>query len=209
MNDPRQRALASLERALSRAKSTPLEAHVCLRMVEDLALVPGFAKRVAHALSAQRSAAGVEALRLMPVGIPGVVEGLHAAFVAGVSRIRADGLPGPQFLALDFRRSRSRTFDALVARARAVFDDAFEVLRVSGQIHFRFSIQASRGTVAGRVAALAHDLYYLHERLGRLKGTRLWINGWCFPSEGPFRAPVQVHLVRAWSSWAAQQTQTR
>jgi hypothetical protein len=209
MNAPSQDAQLNLDRALARGRKEALPPHVCLQMVEDLSLVPGYAKRVAHSLSAQRSAAAVEALRLMPPGVPGVVEGLHGAFVAGVSRVRADGSNAPPFLAIDFRRSRSKSFDALLHRAQLVFSDALEAFRVSGQLYFRFMIQSRRGTVAGRAAAVAHDLHYLHDRLGRLKGTRLWLNGWCFPVEGPFRPPVQVHLVRAWLAWAAQQTETR
>ncbi len=38
---------------------------------------------------------------------------------------------------------------------------------------------------------------------------RLWLDGWCFPVDGPWRAPIQVHLVRAWLGWAAGRTETR
>ena len=101
------------------------------------------------------------------------------------------------------------SFAALVQRARQVFGTGFERLDVGGQPHYRVSLREGRGTLAGRVAATAQDVQWLHGRLGRLKGTRLWLNGWCFPVDGPWRAPVQVHLVRAWLSWAAGRTDTR
>jgi hypothetical protein len=71
------------------------------------------------------------------------------------------------------------------------------------------SLREGPGTFAGQVAARSQDVQWLHGRLGRLRGTRLWLNGWCFPVDGAWRAPIQVHLVRAWLSWAAGQTQTR
>lgn len=209
MNDPRQEAASILDQRLRQADRGPLRPDACVQMVEQVRLVPGYAKRVAHALSAQRTAGAVEALLLMPPNVPGVVEGLHQAFFHGVSRTRLDGEPCSPMLALDFRRSRSRAFEEVLLRAQAVFGDAFEVLRVADQTYYRVGLQAGRGTLAGRAAAVAHDLQWLHGRLGKLKGTRLWLNGWPFPSEGPISGAVQVHLVRAWLLWAATQTQTR
>lgn len=209
MTDPGTAALEELAPLVQRASSRTLDPQDCLRMVDLVQRVPGFLKRVAHALSAQRSAAGVEALRRMPPVVPGVVEGLHQAFANGVLRTRIDGTPAPPTIAIDFKRSRARSWQELCDRARAVFGDGFETFRVGGAIVHRFGLQGTRGTLAGRAAAVAHDLQWLHGRLSRHKGTRLWLNGWPFPSEGPFTAAVQVHLVRAWLQWAATQTQTR
>lgn len=208
MSDPRTEALQSLESLLARAGRETLDAHACARMVELSGLVPGWIKRVAHALSAQRSAAAVDALRRMQPGVPGVVEGLYQAFAHGVVRTRPDGTEAPAMLALDFRRSRSRGFEDLLDRARAVFGDGCETLRVGGKIHYRVSLFGGRGTLAGRAAAISHDVGWLHGKLAKLKGTRLWLNGWSFESSGAFKGPVQAHLVGGWLSWAATQTQT-
>lgn len=208
MTDPRAEAMQTLDGLLSRAGRETLDADACARMVELTGLVPGWMKRVAHALSAQRSAAGVDALRRLQPGVPGVVEGLHQAFAHGVVRVGADGSDAPAMLALDFRRSRSKTFDELLQRAQSVFGDAFEVLRVKSKLHYRVSLFGGRGTLAGRAAAISHDVTWLHGKLARLRGTRLWLNGWCFEADGAFKAPVQAHLVRAWLGWAATQTHT-
>jgi len=208
MTDPRAEALQTLESLLARAGREPLDAHACAQMVELTGLVPGWIKRVAHALSAQRSAAAVDALRRMQPGVPGVVEGLYQAFAHGVVRMRSDGTEAPVLLALDFRRSRSKGFEDLLDRAQAVFGDGFEALRIDGKVHYRIALFGGRGTLAGRAAAISNDLTWLHARLARLRGTRLWLNGWCFESNGAFKAPVQAHLVGGWLSWAATQTQT-
>ncbi len=209
MIDPRQEALQNLERLLARSSRESLSSSQCLAMVEQVRLVPGYARRVAHALSAQRSSAGVEALLALPPHVPGVVEGLYQAVAHGVSRRRADGSACPPLLAMDFRRSRARQAAEMVHRARAVFGESFETLRVDGTIHYRFSLRQGRGTLAGRASAASRETLWLHGRLSKLRGSRLWLNGWCFPSEGPIRGPIQVHLVRAWFAWAASQTQTR
>jgi hypothetical protein len=208
MTDPRTDALEGLTRLVSRASRGPLAADECLRAVELVGLVPGWATRVAHVLSSQRDPAAVDALRQMSPQIPGVVEGLYQAFTHGVTRHRRDGSPSAAMLAIDFRGSRARFFDDALARAAAAFGDALEVLRVDDRIHYRFGLFEGRGTLAGRASAAAHDIQWLHAHLGRLRGTRLWINGWCFDADGPLRTPVQVHLVRGWLSWAASRTQT-
>jgi len=209
MSDPRQAALAALVQLLTQAERKTLSAEACMEMVEHVRIAPGFLKRVAQALAAQRSAASVDALLCLAPNIPGVVEGLYQAFTNGVTRKRPDGNPCGAMLALDFRRSRAKQFGDLVTRARAAFTDRFEALLVDGRVHYRVSLSAGRGTLAGRAAAVSNDLQWLHRALGKLKGTRLWLNGWPFPSEGPFTAAVQVHLVRAWLAWAGTQTQTQ
>lgn len=209
MSDPRSEAAEALELLLGRARRSPLGAADCQRLLEHVAHVPGRLRQVAHALSAQRDAAAVDALLQLPPHVPGVVEGVHAAITAGVTRRRRDGEPCPPILALDFRRSRAKAFLEVLARAQQVFGPDFEHLDVDGQPCFRACVREGRGTLAGRVAAIAQDVQWLHGRLGRLKGTRLWLDGWCFPVDGPWRAPIQVHLVRAWLGWAAGRTETR
>jgi hypothetical protein len=206
--DAHHDALEQLTRLLSSARRAPLCAADCLRAVELVAFVPGWVGRVARTLSDQRDAAAVDALLGLPHTVPGVVEGLHGAFALGVTRTRRDGTPARALLALDFRHSRARFFADALERARSLFGTAFEHLNVDGKVHYRFVLSEGRGTLAGRAAAAAHDIAWLHERLGRLRGTRLWLNGWCFPAQGPLRVPIQVHLVRGWLRWAASRTRT-
>lgn len=209
MSDPRSEAAEALELLLARARRAALTAEDCQRLLEHVTLVPGRLRQVAHALSAQRDAAAVDALLQLPPHVPGVVEGASAAIAAGVARRRRDGEPCPPLLALDFRRSRAKGFGEVLARAQQAFGPELEHLDVDGQLTHRVTVREGRGTLAGRVAALAQDVQWLHARTGRLKGTRLWLNGWCFPVDGPWRAPIQVHLLRAWLSWAASRTETR
>lgn len=209
MADPRTTAMQTLGSLLAKAGRTGCSAGECQQMVELVAVVPGWIKRVAHALSAQRSAPGVEGLRRLPPGVPGVVEGLHHAFASGVTRVRLDGSAAPAMLAVDFRRSRARTFADILARAQAVFGEGFETFRIGTELRYRFGLQATRGTLAGQAAAASVDLGWLHARLAKLKGTRLWLNGWPFDPHGPFSGNIQVHLLRAWLSWASTQTTTR
>lgn len=209
MSDPRTEAAQALEQLLTRARKAPLSAVECQQLLEHVGLVPGRLRHVAHTLSAQRDAAAIAALLQLPPHVPGVVEGIHGALLAGVARARRDGEACPYLLAIDFRRSRAKTFPALLHRAHMVFGADFERLDVGGEPCFRVSVREGLGTFAGRVAARSQDIQWLHGRLGRLRGTRLWLNGWCFPVDGPWRTPIQVHLVRAWLSWAAGRTQTQ
>jgi hypothetical protein len=204
---PRDAALDRATRLLDRRR--PLRADECEQLIADLPLVPGLLRRVVATLATQRDAAAVDALLALPAGAPGVIEALFAAFVAGARRRRPDGSEFPLLLALDFPRSRSPAFADLLARAQASFGDAFERLSIGGRACWRIVIAQGRGTLAGRASAAAYDLVWLHERLARLRGSRLWLNGWCFTSDGPVRSAAQVHLVRAWLQWAASRTGTR
>lgn len=209
MTDPRAQAMQIVADLLQRAERKTLRPEDCMHLVEQVRLVPGLVKRVAHVLSAQRTPGAVEALRSMPANVPGVVEGLYQAFAQGVTRRRSDATSCPPMLALEFRRSRARNFDKILGRTRAVFTDRFEALSVEGRLYYRVGLAAGPGTLAGRAAAVSHDLMWLHRALGKLRGTRLWLNGWPFPSDGPFSAAIQIHLLRGWLTWAGTQTQTR
>lgn len=208
MNDPRQHALGVATRWLDTARRRPLVAAECAELVDALGLVPGLLRTAVGVLSCQRDGAAIDALLLLPAGVPGWVEALFGAFAAGVVRQRVDGRPSTPMLALDFMQSKAAGFEETMARARHVFGTALEDLRVEGRIHHRFMLEAGRGTLAGRAAAVAHDVQWLHGRLGRQRTTRTWINGWCFTADGKVRPPVQIHLVRAWLTWAARQVTT-
>lgn len=208
MNDPRELALQTASRWLDTARRRALRADECAELVDALGMVPGLLRTAVQSLSCQRDAAAVEALLALPPGVPGWVEALYGAFANGVARPQRDGAASVPMLAMDFRRARSAAFDDAIGRARAVFGDALEQLEVDGREHWRFVIDARRGTLAGRAAALALDLQWLHGRLARIKGTRTWLNGWCFDAASPVRPTVQIHLLRAWLSWAAKQVHT-
>jgi hypothetical protein len=209
LTDPRQQAATRITAQLDRARRAPLPAEACWQIVEDLPLAPGLLRRAALALSNQADGPAIDALLTLPAGIPGVVEGVYKAMRQGVRRRRVDGDECPAVLALDFRRSRAQTFADALRRAWAVFGDGLEFLEVDGKPAYRLRLAAGRGTLAGRAAAAAQDVQWLHGRLAPLRGTRLWLNGWCFPSDGTLRCPAQVHLVRGWLAWAAGQTETR
>ena len=207
--DPRELALADATALIERARRRPLSPQECQRLVgQVLSAAPGLLKPAAHALSAQRDAAAVDALLSLPPTVPGVVEGLYHALSSGVRRRRRDDTECRAMLAMDFRRSRSRGFQEILDRARRVFPQ-LEQLQIGNRTQYRFRLEEGRGTLAGRVAAATVDVQWLHQRLAKLKGSRLWLNGWRFDAEGPVRPPAQVHLVRGWLSWAASQTQTR
>ncbi|MBL9106968.1 MAG: hypothetical protein JNL82_39065 [Myxococcales bacterium] len=123
----------------------------------------------------------------------------------------------PRVLALDFRSSRTRSFPDLVRRAQAVADVAracavFETLAVvdrpGDRQHYRLAVWQGRAPAAAVAAALraAHlDLTWLHARLVRLRGTRLWLNGWSFADDHPIGPAAQAHLLQAWLRWAEQE----
>lgn len=123
----------------------------------------------------------------------------------------------PRVLALDFRSSRTRSFPDLVRRAQAVADVAracaeFETLAVvdrpGDRQHYRLAVWQGRAPAAAVAAALraAHlDLTWLHARLVRLRGTRLWLNGWCFADDHPIGPAAQAQLLQAWLRWAEQE----
>ena len=51
--------------------------------------------------------------------------------------------------------------------------------------------------------AAAHlDLAWLHTRLLRLRGSRLWLGGWRFDVDDPLGPAAQGHLLQAWLRFA-------
>lgn len=207
--DPRQEALSELETLLSRGKKQPLDGSACQRMVELTGLAPGRVRHVADVLASQRSSPGVDALLGLSANVPGVVEGVYQAFAHGVCRRRSADDSCPAMLAIDFRSSRAKNFVDILERATAVFGRDLERLRVADRLHYRVALFEGRGTLAGRAASRAQDLLWLQTRLAKLRGSRLWVNGWRFDELGPLRPPAHIHLLRAWLSWAAKQVQTR
>ncbi len=204
--------LEQLDDLLGQAGTRQLDSAECLTLVELLSAIPGRARAVVEALAHQRDAAAVEALLRLPTDTRGVVEGLFAALRGGVVRERVDGQPGARMLAIEFRSSSSRRFPSVLERAQRAFADELERLRIDDVIHYRVAIFEHRPThpsLGRRVRGKAIDLEALHRDLLRVRGVRVWLNGWRLDDASPLRPPVRVHLLRAWLDWATQASSTR
>lgn len=198
-------ALTQLDALLTLAETAPLDRGDCLRINELVALAPGRLQRVVEAFARQRDAAAVEALLALPHGTRGVVEAVYAALRHGVTRHDPVRGPYPRMCALEFRSSSSRRFPALVARASAAFGAGLERIRVADKLHYRFALfedHPAKPSLRQRAAPLELDLLALHRDLGRLKGTRVWLNGWLFDDDSPLRQPARAALLHAWFEWA-------
>ena len=210
-------ALSALDARL--AAGDPSDA-ACAELAALALRVPGRQRQVAAALGRAASSAAVDALLTLPPAAPGVLEALHRCFSRGVRRRLSPEtcLQGhvpltslddaPPLLALEFRGSRARGFPDLVRRAQALATGAGAELRalaVAGKPHYRLAFWPDR--VAPRVFAAdlgaAHlDLVWLHARLARLQGTRLWLSGWRFDANGPLGPSGQALLLQGWLRWA-------
>ncbi|MFV8755437.1 hypothetical protein ACNOYE_33210 [Nannocystaceae bacterium ST9] len=197
-------SLATLDALLGRPE--PLDTDECLRLVEALDELPGRSRRVVERLATQRDAAAVEALLRLPSGTAGVIEGLFAALRRGVARPRVDGLRGDRMLAIEFRRSDARRFADLLARAELAFGGELEHLhhdRVALHRVALFERPGTRASLRRRAREHALELEVLHRSLLRLRGVRVWINGWRFDDDSSLRPPARVPLLRAWLDWAS------
>lgn len=218
-------ALLALDALLAAADPPP--DHVCGRLAALAAQVPGRSRQVAAALGRAATSAAVDALLTLAPTAPGVLEALLRCFAGGVRRdmTLGPGLPGhdprdsaqerppqlaPALLALDFRGSRASRFPELVRRAQALGQApgaTFEALDLDGKRRYRLAFWPGRAPPRALAAALraSHlDLVWLHARLGRLQGTRLWLSGWCFPNPGPHSPALQAHLLQAWLRFTEQ-----
>jgi len=170
----------------------------------------------------------VIALRDLPPGAPGQLDALLRCFGRGVARyspvpadslappVPADSLAPPVpadspmvLLALDFRSSRARGFPDLVARAQALAARGpaaeFAALDVDGRRHYRLAYHTARcprPALTAQLHAAHQDLSWLHARLLRLRGSRLWLGGWRFDSDDHLGPAAQGHLLQAWLRWA-------
>ena len=201
---PPERALAELDELLARA----LDDDACARLAALAVQVPGRQRNVTTALGQHATAAAVAALRALPPAAPGVLEALLRCFSRGVASVHEAGsgpAPDAPLVALDFRGSRARGFPDLVARGQAIAARCtaaeFVALALAGRPHYRLTFWTGRGTAAALAAQLraAHlDLAWLHGRLARLRGSRLWLGGWRFDTDDPLGPAVQGHLLQAW-----------
>ncbi len=205
-DDQATRALEQLDELLARAATTRLDADACVRLVELSAALPGRRARVVEALRRQRDPAALDALLELPTQTPGVVEAMFAGLRHGVARPRADGSVYPRMLALEFRSSKAGRFPALVERATAAFGARLERLRVADTLHYRFALfERPDASFPAAVRPLALDIEGIHRDLLRLRGVRLWLNGWCFDDRSALRPPVRVPLLRGWLDWATSE----
>ena len=202
--EQRQVALTQLDALLSLASTGPLDAAACQHMVELCPLVPGRLRRVVDALGHQRDAAAVDALLELPAGTRGVVEALFAAMRHGVARRRPDGEVCPRMLALEFRSSSARRFPRLLERAVAAFGTELERIRVESRLHYRLALVEQpppAPSLRARATPLELDIQSLHRDLARLRGVRLWLNGWSFDDRGNLPPPTRAPLLRGWFEW--------
>lgn len=192
--------LATLDALLN----APLEASDCQRISRLARIFPGRRRQVITSLAKVRQSSSIDALCTFPASEAGVLEGLYHSFRLGCTR-ELDGHTAPELLALEFRHSRARAFPALVAHAVAAFPEQLDRLTLGRERWFRLTLRATPSRRALRLLLREHgdDLVYLHRHLGRLRHTRLWLNGWCFESSGPWTCAQQVHLVRAWIEHAS------
>ncbi len=193
--------LATLDALLS----APLKPGDCQRICRLARIFPGRRRQVITSLAEVRQSASVDALCTLPASEAGVLEGLYHAFRLGCTR-EFDGHTAPELLALEFRHSRARAFPVLVAHAHAAFPEQLERLTLGRERWFRLTLRTTPTRRALRLLLREHgdDLVYLHRHLGRLRHTRLWLNGWSFASNGPWTCAQQVHLVRAWIEHASR-----
>ena len=192
-------ALALLDTLLGRPE--PLDASECLSLVDALGEVPGRSRRVVERLASQRDAAALDALLRLPSGTAGVVEGSFAGFRRGVARTRVDGRRAERMLSIEFRQSEARRFGALLERAELAFAAQLEHLQADVPV-YRVALFEDP-SLRRRARELALELEALHRSLLRLRGVRVWINGWRVDDASPLRPPSRVALLRAWLDWAS------
>lgn len=174
-------------------------------MIELAPAVPGRMRRIVETLGRQGDAAAVEALLELPSGAPGIVEALFGAVRRGVVRRGVDGHEFPHMLALEFRSSKSRRFPVLLAHASAAFGPKLERIRVGARLHYRVAlIESQDGPLREQAGPIELDVEHLHRELARLRGARLWLNGWCFDDGSNIAPKIRAPLLRAWFQWASQ-----
>lgn len=201
-------ALAELDALLARAPRDDADLARLAALAEH---VPGRARDVVAALDAAGTGAALDAL-LGLARAPGAETALARAVARGVTRRMPGGAASPVFLALEFRSSRAAAFPALVRRAQHLAADptgavTLEVLRVDDRPRYRLAVWPERLDARARRALARHgaDLGHLHAHLLRLRGARLWLNGFCMPEGGPVPPPVQARLLGAFLTWLNRQ----
>jgi hypothetical protein len=222
--DPRRAALIELDGLLALARSSPLGRDACQRLIELAPTVPGRTRQIVEALGRQCDAAAVDALLELPSATPGVIEALFGALRRGVVRQAVDGHEFPHMLALEFRSSKSRRFVSLLERAAAAFGSELERIRIDTRLHYRFALIEAGGealntaspggpralgggealnaaSLRERAAPVELDVEQLHRDLTRLRGVRLWLNGWCFDDRSNVAPRTRTPLLHAWFEW--------
>lgn len=205
--DPTRDATDAL-RELDDLLARPLDDDDVARAMALVAHAPGRLRAVVAALAALATPAAILALLGAPQ-VPGALEAVARALARGLTRALPGSVAAPVFFALDFRGSRARPFPDLLRRAQLVAADPsgalrLDVLRVDGRPAYRLSFWPETLPPRPRAAlarARVADLTLLHARLARLRGARLWLNGFCFADDGPVSVAAQGHLLAAWLTW--------
>ncbi len=199
-------ALIELDGLLALGRSSSLAPEACRRITELAPAVPGRLRRIVEALGHQGDAPAVDALLALPASAPGTVEALFGALRRGVVRRTDEGHEFPHMLALEFRSSKSRRFPGLLAHASAAFGPRLERIRVDARLHYRFALIERRcedlAALREQAAPIELDVEHLHRELARLRGVRLWLNGWCFDDRSNIAPKLRTPLLRAWFQWA-------
>jgi hypothetical protein len=115
-------------------------------------------------------------------------------------------------VAIEFRRSEARRFTSVLERSEAAFGGELEHLRGTTQRApiYRvalFERRPARPSLRRRVSERALELEHLHRSLLRLRGVRVWLNGWSFDDHSSLRPPSRVALLRAWLDWACAESE--
>lgn len=194
------------------------DAHRCVDLLD---FVPGRTAVVARALDDALDASSLDALWRLPPDVPGVLEGAHRGIRRGLSRpwpMRGSERPveglamrfAPRRLAIDFPASRARHFPATLARAHeslgagatpldAPLRTRLEALEVGRKRHYRACVDLSpQTTLSDQKGDVAVEFEQLRGNLARLKGVRLWINGWQVGARVPVPDRARALLVAAW-----------
>ena len=129
-----------------------------------------------------------------------MVEGTYRGLKQGLVRTWPNGESGVEFsaprrLALEFPRSRARRFPELLARTQAMANRGeaeLVALDVSGRRRYRLLIVPTQAT------ATAGEARWVHAACDRLKGVRVWFNGWPVDTDGPWSLRTRQLLLDAW-----------
>jgi hypothetical protein len=204
-------ALAELDALLARPD---LDDPALARLAVLAPQVPGRLRAVVAALAASDSPAALAALLTVPDApgaLPAACRLLHAGRARCLSERPGETGPlAPISLALEFRPSRARPFPDLLRRAQRLAADPsgalrLDALRMGDRVRYRLSFWPAELEPRPRAAlarAAAPDLVLLHARLSRLRGARLWLNGFALEDGGPVSPAAQAHLLRAWLAWS-------
>jgi len=212
-------ALIEIERLVEQANQHTLAPNQCLRLAGLTSIVPGRLEVAAKTLVKQGTASAVDALLQLPQDHACRREGIAKTIAQGVCRETESGDSFPRMLALEFRTSRSPNFPRLLQRAQASFGPALAPLKTPRHLIYRILFhfgdpqwKTTRSLTIPRLPtdelqSLLAEFLWLLPRLIRFRGTQLWINGWCFSSDGPLSSGDLIYFASSWTGQLGRSTQ--